>query len=1033
MSQAVTLSEYLKQVKAVNLDAQMNQLIPFDYLVEKLNPARSTSYSPLFQIMFTLNLDESVDNRRAPMSLDGVEFEPLLNDEVRAKFELSLSITESSDGLQLSFEYNTDLFKETTIERLSDHLLRLLNGFVCGEQALEESVSDVPMLSQQQTDYLVNQLNNTQSDYPTDQCIHPLFEQHAASTPESVAVVCDGLSLSYRELNERSNRLAHYLVSRGVKPDVLVGLCVDRSLQMVVGILAILKAGGAYVPLDPTYPEARLSYMLNDSAIDLLLSQSHLVERLPFIPSGMVLLEDDQVWSSYSSENPSKNELGVRSSNLAYCIYTSGSSGQPKGVLVEHGNVVSLVCNVDYVPLSLSTVVLQLSSISFDAATFELWAGLLNGGRVVIQKDSLIDMTSLGDFIEENSINTAWMTSGLLDQFATSNNRPLSTMKYLLVGGDVVNRSSVEQMQEKNSALAVINGYGPTECTTFSCSYLINIGSGSVPIGKPLTNRRGFVLDESLRLVPLGVIGELHIGGAGVARGYLNQAELTKEKFIANPFSQEEGARLYKTGDLVRWMADGNLEFIGRNDDQVKVRGFRIELDEVRSSLLNVDGVRDAVVVARGEPSRLEAHVVPALTNELDDLSLINECRSSLKAALPDYMVPSLFMLLDAIPLTANGKVDRKALPAPDASVGQYEYVAPSTEVERMLCEVWQELLGVELVGLNDDFFELGGHSLLVIKMVTLIENALSNANNIRHRYRRFSISIVFQYPTISKLLDYLYGHNDIGNPIKINTISNGPKLFLFHEISGLISPSFALADAIGERLPVYGFEAVENIELSKDAIAIRSLANKYKEEMRRVQPEGPYNLAGWSLGGNIAYEVALQLSAEGLTVGFLGLIDSYKKHGFHAFDAELFRKGVLDLQKQILKSVELETLLSDLVITEQIPLINSQDKIRILNSYKQKSNIESELGSIGYAIELMNNYHALMISNLQYYEIEPIKMAVNLYVADNEDIDMSNSWVAFLETAPFIKKINSTHQTIIQPPNVDEIANDIVRILIEK
>ncbi|MFT4636207.1 MAG: amino acid adenylation domain-containing protein, partial [Chitinophagales bacterium] len=721
----VCLNDVSAEGLVLQVRKSLSDLLPHEQSSLSLaqNSSGIANGSPLFSSIFNYRHSAQLESVNDDVGVQLLQFNEQTN------YPLALSVDDLGDG----FTLNLQVDKTLSAERIANYMCVALDGLasdlMSGDEVsaagrAEQLVTDLSVIPEAEQSYLLNQLNNTQSDYPTDQCIHQLFEQHAASTPESVAVVCDGLSLSYHELNERSNRLAHYLLSLGVKPDVLVGLCVDRTLQMVVGILAILKAGGAYVPLDPAYPEARLSYMFSDSEIDLLLTQSHLVERLPFNPSGLVLLEDDQVWSCYSSENLSNHQLGLTSSNLAYVIYTSGSSGQPKGVLVEHSNVVSLVCNVDYVPLSLSTVVMQLSSISFDAATFELWAGLLNGGRVVIQKDSLIDVTSLADFIEENSINTAWMTSGLFDQFATSNNRPLSSMTYLLVGGDVVNRGSVEQLQERNPALAIINGYGPTECTTFSCSYPINSGRGSVPIGKPLTNRRSFVLDHNLCLVPLGVIGELHIAGAGVARGYLNQAELTKEKFIANPFSQEAGARLYKTGDLVRWMPDGNLQFIGRNDDQVKLRGFRIELDEVRSSLLNVDGVRDAVVVVVDETRQLVAYVVAEPQADLGETVLTAQCRAHLESNLPAYMVPAFFLVLEEIPLTANGKIDRKALPTLDATIGQHEYVAPSTEVETLLCEVWQALLGVERVGVNDNFFELGGHSLLAMEVIAGLQEA---------------------------------------------------------------------------------------------------------------------------------------------------------------------------------------------------------------------------------------------------------------------------------------------------------------------
>ncbi|MBL4672879.1 MAG: AMP-binding protein, partial [Arenicella sp.] len=425
--QATTLSDYLAQVKALNIDAQMNQLIPFDYLVERLNPSRSTSYSPLFQVMFSMNVDQG----RALISLEGVEFETLTNDQVRAKFELSLNVTESSDGLRLSFEYNTDLFKEQTIASLADHLLRLLDGFVESEQALSNSVSRLSMLSVQETHYLVDELNNTESAYSAEQCIHELFEAQVALNPAAVALVCEGQELSYGELNERSNRLAHYLLSQGVKPDTLVGLCLERSLEMVIGVLAILKAGGAYLPLDSSYPEARLSYMLSDSAVALLLTQSHLLERLPLTGQGLVLLDDDRVWSSQPSTNLASGDLGLTSSQLAYVIYTSGSSGQPKGVMVEHKGLCNVVIdNASQFEVTQNSVFAHSVSMSFDAGSWVLWMSLVRGSRLVLAEHNLIDC----GFIEEHKISHPMMTPSMLKSIELQTD---DSITHVIVGGEV--------------------------------------------------------------------------------------------------------------------------------------------------------------------------------------------------------------------------------------------------------------------------------------------------------------------------------------------------------------------------------------------------------------------------------------------------------------------------------------------------------------------------------------------------------------------------------------------------------------------
>ncbi|MES2732836.1 MAG: amino acid adenylation domain-containing protein [Bacteroidota bacterium] len=738
LSESPSFSRLLAQSKHTLLDAYAHQQVPFEYIVECLQPERNLTHSPLFQVLLVLQ-----NNAEGNLEIPGLTLSQVERSSIGiAKYDLTLTVTESAEGLWLGWEYNTDLFESGTIARMATHFEALLQGLLATP---EESVFTVEMLSAAERQQQLVEWNATATDYPADKCIHELFEAQVVKNPEAVAVVFEGQQLTYGELNRQANQLAHYLIEhKQVMPDSLVGICIDRSLDMVIGILGILKAGGAYVPLDPDYPQARLAYMLEDAQLSTVLTQTHLLSRTPVSAAQALCLDEAVVQAqlrTQSIENTPVDQQGLQSHHLAYVIYTSGSTGNPKGVMVEQSSVVSLVIENGYVPLSSATILLHNAPIAFDAATFELWGALLNGGKVVIQGASLLDMASLGSFIAAHEINTAWMTAGLFDQFVQAYPGKISSLKYLLVGGDVVSKHTVEIAQQHYDHLTLINGYGPTENTTFSCFYSIPAQldtATSIPIGKPLSNRLAYVMAHGT-CVPIGVAGELHVGGAGLARGYLNRPDLTAEKFIPNPFydptDPASSERLYKTGDLVRWLPDGNLEFLGRIDHQVKIRGFRIELGEIENALTCHPQVREAVVLARQSSTgdkRLVAYVATAgADNSLPDESqqtvahsqaLIDQLRQHLSQMLPEYMVPSAFVWLDRLPLTPNGKVDRKALPEPDVSLQQASYVAPQTATERLLCEIWQAVLSIEQVGITDNFFQLGGHSLLVMQVIARLQ-----------------------------------------------------------------------------------------------------------------------------------------------------------------------------------------------------------------------------------------------------------------------------------------------------------------------
>ncbi|WP_407119503.1 amino acid adenylation domain-containing protein [Bradyrhizobium sp. LMG 9283] len=614
--------------------------------------------------------------------------------------------------------------------------------------------------------YLLEELNRTASAYPSDLCIHELFEAQVRRAPDAVAVVHEEERLSYGELNARANRLAHHLIGLGVRPDQPVAICVARNVAMVVGLLAILKASAAYLPLDPAYPPARLRQVLDDAAPRVLLADAASRSALGADALADVSVVDLETampaWANLPASDPDPRALGLTSRHLAYVIYTSGSTGTPKGVMVEHRGVVRLVSENDFVEISPQDVFLNASSPTFDATTFEVWGALANGASVVLYPERYLSTATLARIIQDQGITIAWMTARLFDVYVAEG-RSTSGLQQLLVGGEEVSASSIRACQKRHPTLRISNGYGPTENTTFSLCYPVPAGFDGqqrVPLGRPIRNSVVYLLDGHGAPVPFGAVGELYVGGAGVARGYLNRPELTAERFIASPFV--DGDRLYRTGDLARYLPDGNLEFLGRNDDQVKIRGFRIEPGEIAARLCEHPFVREAVVVAHEGPGgeqRLVAYVVcapEAASNGLDGSELAGALRAHISAHLPEYMVPSAFVRLAALPLTLNGKLDRKALAAPDdEAYVRAAYEAPQGEIEITLAQIWAELLGVERVGRHDHFFALGGHSLLAVQLI----------ERLRRRSLGVEVLTLFATPVLADQAASLGSHQEVAVP----------------------------------------------------------------------------------------------------------------------------------------------------------------------------------------------------------------------------------------------------------------------------
>ena len=747
---AKSLAAHLDEVREQTLNAYAHQDVPFDMVVEKIQPARSLSYGPVCQAAFTFDnglYEDDIDLVDIALS-DVALLDGTVHPNVQSQYDIALMLRELNSGedavIQGEVVYASALFDEQTIERWTEYLVRLLKGLV-QEHRQAESVGLVPILSDAEQEVLVYRFNGTEAYYPKDKCIHELFEEQVAQNPHAIALVSEDKALSYDQLNKKANQFAHELVGLGVQPDSLVGFCLDRSAEAIVGLLGILKAGGAYLPLDPSYPEDRLRYMIEDSGISTLVTQLDLFVYLPVSDQQIICVDLEDAVSDQPTTNIPPENRRLSSSNLAYVMYTSGTTGRPKGTLIEHRAVVSLVVNNTYVPLTTTTRFLQGATLSFDAATLEVWGALLNGGQLAIFSNRYVSSKELGDFISTRSVNTAILTTGLFDQFVSTYAKPLDGLDYLIFGGEAANPSAVSSMKERNPKMSLINAYGPAENTTITTCYAVPKDwkeGEKLPIGSQINARKVYILDKSGIPSPVGVVGELYVGGAGIAREYLNLPELTAERFITNPFSEDPAERLYKTGDLGRWNKEGTIEFFGRNDSQVKIRGFRIELSEMESWLREQTGIDDVLVVVSGEGNAKQ--LVGYVTAEVEGDLQLGVIHSAIRVSLPEYMIPSELILLESFPLTANGKIDRKALPEPDGSgLSRPEYEAPEGETEQALATIWRNLLQVEQVGRGDNYFDLGGHSLLAVQLVSRIEQGLS---------RTLSLKTLFDRPVLSDL-----------------------------------------------------------------------------------------------------------------------------------------------------------------------------------------------------------------------------------------------------------------------------------------
>ncbi len=846
-----SFGDLLRNTREAVLGAFDHQGLPFERLVEAINPPRVLNRTPIVQTILNLR-----NVSPAALHWDDVEVNAWDFDDGLAQFDLALELDELPDGLRLLVRYDRDLFEAGAMERLADHYLALLDSLA---KAPEGAVDRAMMLQQAERQQLLVEWNQTARDYPQDCCIHDLFGAQAAKTPGAVAVVWNEQELTYGELDARANQLACYLKELGVGPEVRVGVYLERSSEMIVGLLGILKAGGAYVPLDPAYPAERVALILEDAEIGLVLTQESLVSRLPSRTVRMVFL----------SSVPRQKAEGApcsmaRSSNLAYLIYTSGSTGRPKGVAIEHGSAVSFLhwARTVFTDEEFAGVLFG-TSLNFDLSVFELFATLSWGGTVILVQN-VLELPQGARRYPVRLINTV---PSAMAELLRARGLPPSVLTVNLAG-EPLKQALVKELY-RAGVKRVYDLYGPTETTTYSTWTLREV-DGPETIGRPLANTRVYVLDEARQLVPVGVKGELYIGGSGLARGYWQREELTAERFVQDPYSAEPEARMYRTGDQCRWRPDGMIEYLGRLDQQVKIRGFRIELGEVEACLRQCRGVGECVAAAREDAERgkqLVAYVVPSSQQALD----VTELRSALQQKLPEYMIPAVIMVLDSLPVMPNGKVDRKALPEPRRTEApSAEPVAPRDDLERVLAGIWAELLEVEQVGIRDNFFELGGHSLLAVELALRVEQALG---------WHMPIAALFQTPTVESLGQAIrQGKERPFSLVPIQARGTRAPFYFIHGMDGNVYAFLGLARVLGEDQPVYGLQALSDANGDYLHGGVEEMAAQYVKEIRAFQPQGPYYLGGYSIGGWLAYEVAQQLHRQRGEVRMLALLDTRLK-----------------------------------------------------------------------------------------------------------------------------------------------------------
>ncbi|MCR8643269.1 amino acid adenylation domain-containing protein [Paenibacillus sp. N1-5-1-14] len=1008
----LTFQEVIAHCKKTALDAYTHHEYPFDQMVEKINPDRDTSRSPLFSVMFQLN-------HLPAQSIEAgeVQFCPLPVDLHMTSFDLTFVGIETEAGLDFVVQYRSDLYETSTMERWMNHFMVLLDSLL--EQPTQ-IINQPNLLSKSERHQLLEVWNDTSIAY-SGELVHRLFQVKAKQVPDAIAVEMDEMKLSYRQLDEQSERLAHFLRGQGVGPDVFVGLCMERAPELMVGLLGVLKAGGAYVPIDPSYPRERLTYLLSDSQVAVLLTQERLLAQLPSHEAVTYCLDRDWLQITTCSDCPPQRD--TIEGDMAYMIYTSGSTGKPKGVMITHrgmSNYLQWAVGAYEVEQGIGSIV--SSSLSFDATITSLFTPLMTGGRVVLLHEGKeIEQVSqaLRQYDNLSLLKITPAHLHLLNQ-QLAPEELVGRVRTVVIGGEALLGENIAFWQQAAPETKLINEYGPTETVVGCCVYhAAQIKEGPVLIGRPIGNTQLYVLDSYMQPVPIGVAGELYIGGLGVARGYHNREQLTAERFVPNPFSREENDRLYKTGDICCYLADGNLQYYGRIDDQVKVRGYRIELGEIEARLHQHPAIHKAVVIPQGDG--VEKRLVSYIVLESNMQVVKGELRDYCLAQLPEYMVPSAFLVLDDMPLTSNGKVDRNQLLTMDLPINLEHYSPPRDLKEYRMVQIWAEVLQAKPIGIHDNFFESGGHSLKALMLLNVIRERLGV---------ELPLVTLFQKPTIAKLCAYM--QEDIADDqLCLLRLQQGdgthPPLILIHPQGGGILPYVHVVKALGSQETIYGLQAVGYESDVQPLTSIEAMVELYVEQVRREIPDGPYRLIGWSFGGTVAYEMARQFEALGEQVDLLGLFDvqpldrlGEEREEFTKRDAMIYFATLFDLDPAPFAHMEMEAGLA---------LILQQSKDR--GDWPQGMTIDSLHRKIRVLVACGKattdyRYREPIKSNLQLFRVQEISKHQHALVNPDE-------WSVRTTGNLQVFHVAGDHNTIAGPEHAEQLANVIRPLLLAK
>ncbi|SEE15321.1 AMP-binding enzyme C-terminal domain-containing protein [Tenacibaculum sp. MAR_2010_89] len=1015
---ALTFTEILSRVKETTLEGYEHQQTPFEKVVDRVVDDRDMSMSPIFQVLFTL---QNTPEEKEEIELEGITFSPYEYEANTSQFDLNLTIEENELGLSLDMEYCTDLFKEETINRFLLHYQELLKNIITGA---DQEVNKLSFLTKEEEHQLLHIFNDTHVNYPLDKTFVELFEEQVQKAPNSIAVSFGEKKITYKELDQETNQLGYYLESIGVKENDLVGICLDRSENMLIGILGILKAKGAYVPMKPDFPEARIEHIFEDAQCNVILVDEKGKDAVGELSNkiNMVMLsESDKI---YQSQPQVPLKVKSKPSSLGYVIYTSGSTGKPKGAMItQQGMLNHLLLMIDELEMDATSVVAFTAPFTFDISVWQMLSGLLCGGKIEVYSERQIsDPFILQESLYNENVSILQLVPSYVSELLNANSeKKLEKLKYFLVTGEAVQYSLLSKWFEYYPSVAVVNAYGPAEAADDVSLHIMRElpSEGIVSIGKPVANMQLYIVDTSSNLCALGVVGEIWVGGIGVGQGYINDKERTVKSFIENPFIKSE-SKVYKTGDLGRWLPDGTIEFLGRQDDQIKIRGYRIELGEIENILSQEPTVNSCCVIAKPDSlgnNRLVSYVVTE--GNFDRLSIQNY----LKTKLPDYMVPQVWVNLNEMPLTKNGKIDKKELPEPIvSSASAIDDEGPRNEIEEKLIVIWQELLEVEKVGINDSFFELGGHSILAIQMVVRMNDVLP---------REITIAHIFEYPSIASLREYYATDVEFKKDVLVALQKEGTMkpIFCAPPAGGDSMGYSKLSKQLGNEQPLYGFQCPGLDGKTPYIETVEELATLFINEMQSVDSEGPYRLAGYSFGGDIIYEMMQQLYRNGFEVEELFVFEAVAPDFIEEdeLDDKAFNQVAHFLVEEIngLFDTNIE------VDSKMLRGKTKEEQLEIVfDLAKESPNLE--------AIEeqMRGRVNVFIANNLSNYipkDIEKRDVPVYVFKTIEEGIEGELGWQKFMDREVTVFSVPGDHGTMLEEPHVQSIATHMKQLSVKE